>query len=49
MSFMLTRGKVFVCQKCEHRVSVEYEGGTAMTQIGDFEVMRQMQIAEELD
>jgi len=48
MSFMLTRGKIFICQKCGHRVQVEYEGGETMTQIGDFEVMRQTQIAEEL-
>jgi len=45
---MLVSGKRFVCTECNHTVEVHYEGGTLMTQIGDFEVMRQMQIQEEL-
>ena len=48
MSFLTVRGKIFVCYECAHRVIVEYEGGALLTQIGDFEVMRQLEIAEEL-
>ena len=48
MSFMVVSGKTFICHECSHRMSVEYEGGALMTQIGDFEVMRQQEIAEEL-
>ena len=49
MSFLVVGGKTFICQECGHRVSVDYEGGAMMTQIGDFEVMRQQEIAEELN
>ena len=49
MSFMVVGGKTFICHECGHRVSVDYKGGAMMTQIGDFEVMRQQEIAEELN
>ena len=49
MSFMVVGGKTFICRECGHRVSVDYKSGAMMTQIGDFEVMRQQEIAEELN
>lgn len=48
MSFMIVSGKTFICQICENSLRVEYEGGPLMTQIGDFEVMQQQDIAREL-
>lgn len=47
MSFMLVSGKQFICESCEKVISVEYKDGAKMTQIGDFEIMRQQQIAQE--
>ena len=44
---MVVKGKRFVCEKCGHTVQMDYEGGAQMTQIGDFEVMRQMELIEE--
>ena len=49
MSFSVVGGKTFICYECGHRVSVDYEGGAMMTQIGDLEVIRQQEIAEELN
>ena len=49
MSLLVVGGKTFICQECGHRVSVDYEDGAMMTQIGDLEVMYQQEIAEELN
>ena len=49
MSFIVVGGKTFICRECGHRVSVDYKGGAMMTQIGDFEVIRQQEIVEELN
>lgn len=48
MSFMLVAGKIFVCVECQKAVQVEYEGGASVTQIGDMEVMRQLEYSEQL-
>ncbi len=43
-----SRRKTFICEKCGDCIRIGYEGSTLMMQIGDFEVMRQQKIAEEL-
>lgn len=48
MSWMLVRGKKFICNKCGKVTLVEYQGGALMTQIGDIEIMKQEHIAKEL-
>jgi hypothetical protein len=48
MSFMIVCGKLFVCNKCEKVVRVEYEGGAQFTQIGDLNVMEQEHFSEAL-
>jgi len=46
MSSMPVKGKRFVCSECGKIVQIEYEGGVKMTQVGDMEVYRQMQLSE---
>lgn len=46
MSSMPVKGKRFVCSECRKMVQIEYEGGVKMTQVGDMEVYRQMQLSE---
>ncbi len=48
MSFTVVGGKIFICEKCKGRLHIDYKGGAGMTQIGDFEVVHQQQIAQEL-
>lgn len=45
---MLVAGKIFVCPECQKTVQVDYEGGALVTQIGDMEVMRQLEYSEQL-
>jgi hypothetical protein len=47
MSFLLVSGKSFRCKICKHTIQVEYEGGPAMTQIGDFNVSQQLEYSKE--
>lgn len=46
MSFMLVTGKIFLCNVCQKRLKVNYEGGALYTQIGDNRIMQQQDIAD---
>jgi len=48
MSFMLVKGKVFVCEECSRGIPVEYEGGEQWTQIGDYNIELQNRISQEI-
>ncbi len=48
MSFMTVRGKIFICSQCEKSLTIEYQGGATMTQIGDMEVYRQQELSQQL-
>ena len=48
MSFMTVRGKIFICSQCEKSLTIEYQGGAQMTQIGDMEVYRQQELSQQL-
>ncbi len=41
MSFLLVAGKIFICEECEDRIRVEYEGGASITQIGNDNIFYQ--------
>jgi hypothetical protein len=47
MSFLLVSGKSFRCESCKHTIQVEYEGGAALTQIGDYRVSLQQEYSKE--
>ena len=48
MSFLLVAGKIFVCQKCQKLITIEYEGGALLTQIGDENVMQQSEYSQHM-
>ncbi|MCR4693175.1 MAG: hypothetical protein K5664_04770 [Firmicutes bacterium] len=48
MSFLNIRGEKIYCEKCGECITIEYEGGPQMTQIGDMEVYEQMEVSKEL-
>ena len=47
MSFLLVSGKQYHCSTCGAKHLVEFEGGPQYTQIGDFAVMDEKQLAQE--
>jgi hypothetical protein len=49
MSFMFVKGKVYICEKCGYRLYVDYIGGSLYVHISDIEIMRQLEIAKELN
>ena len=48
MSWLLVRGKTYVCDSCDCRLNVDYEGGAQMTQIGDENIEAQIEVSERL-
>jgi len=47
MSFLLVSGKSYLCEICNCTIQVEYEGGPALTQIGDYSVSQQLEYSKE--
>lgn len=47
MSFLQIKGKVYHCSTCGHFLKVEYQGGSKYTQIGDMNVLNQMQLNQK--
>ncbi len=48
MSYMLVKGKIFVCEECFRGIQVEYEGGEKLTQIGQFSIDIQNRISKDI-
>lgn len=48
MSFMLISGKIFFCNECNKTIRVEYKGGPQITQIGDLNIMNQLELSEQM-
>ncbi len=47
MSLMLVSGKQFICENCKKVVLIEYKDGAQMTQIGDDNVHKQMELSQQ--
>jgi len=47
MSFLLVTGKIFLCQNCEAKIQIEYEGGAILTQVGDKNVSQQIEYSKK--
>jgi hypothetical protein len=48
MSFLLVTGKIFSCDLCKKVIQVEYEMGPSLTQIGDMNIIQQMEYSKNL-
>ncbi|WKZ16287.1 MAG: hypothetical protein QY317_03070 [Candidatus Jettenia caeni] len=46
MSWLNIRGKIYHCLKCPESITIEYEGGARLTQIGDNRVYEQMALTQ---
>ena len=46
MSFLNIRGEKIHCVDCGAVCTIEYEGGAQETQIGDFQVVEQMELSQ---
>ena len=47
MSWLLIRGKMLHCEECGAQQAIEYEEGPLLTQIGDLNVLKQMELNEQ--
>jgi len=43
---MLVAGKIYHCTQCAEKIRVEYEGGAAMTQVGEEVFYQQSEMVE---
>jgi hypothetical protein len=47
MSFLYIKGKVYHCDTCGNSLKVEYQGGSKYTQIGDMNIIDQMELNQK--
>jgi len=48
MSWLLVRGKIFICENCNREIKIKYKDGAQFTQIGDINIYTQLEYSKKL-